>query len=119
MSSRRQGKHAEHGGKTWGNIIRELEVTMHDVMEQLTKLKIDKSPGSDRMHPHVLHRLRRELVTPLTKVVQHSAASRTLPEQCKTAHVFALHKKPSRKKSFELYACVVDMCGVQNHGEHK
>ena len=35
-----------------GNILRELEITRHEVMEQLTKLKVDKSPGQDRMHPH-------------------------------------------------------------------
>ena len=28
-----------------GNILPELELTMHDVMEKLTKLKIDKYEG--------------------------------------------------------------------------
>ena len=70
---------------------------MHEVMDKLTKLKVDKSPGPDGMHPHVLHRLRKELVTPLTKLFQLSAASGTLPEQWKTAHVSVLHKKQSRK----------------------
>ena len=80
-----------------GNILPELEITMHEVMDKLTKLKVDKSPGPDGMHPHVLHRLRKVLVTPLTKLFQLSAASGTLPEQWKTAHVSALHKKQSRK----------------------
>ena len=40
-----------------GNILPELEISMHEVMEKLTKLKVDKSPGPDGMHPHVLHRL--------------------------------------------------------------
>ena len=48
-------------------------------MKKLTKLKVDKSPGPDRMHPHVLLRLQKELVTPLTKLFQHSAASGILP----------------------------------------
>ena len=74
---------------------------MHEVMEKLTKLKADKSPGPDGMHSHFLYRPRKELVTPLTKLFQLSAASGTLPEQWKTAHVSALHKKQS-KKSFEL-----------------
>ena len=80
-----------------GNILPELEITMHEVMEKLTKLNVDKSPGPDGMHPYVLHRLRKELVTPLTKFFQLSAASGTLPEQWKTAHVSVLHKKQSRK----------------------
>ena len=54
---------------------------MHEVTEKLTKLKVEKSPGPDGMHPHVLHRPRKELVTPLTKLFQLSAASGTLPEQ--------------------------------------
>ena len=41
--------------------------------------------------------LRRALVTPLIKLFQLPAASGTLPEQWKTAHVSALHKKQSRK----------------------
>ena len=64
-----------------GNILPELEITMHKVMDKLTKLKVDKSPGPDGMHPRVLHRLRKELVTPLTKLFQLSAASGTHPEQ--------------------------------------
>ena len=82
-----------------GNILPELEISMHEVMEKLTKWKVDKSPGPDGMPPHVLHRLRKELVTPLTKLFQFSAASGTLPEQWKTAHVSALHKKQSRKST--------------------
>ena len=58
-------------------ILPELEITKHEVMEKLTKFNIDKSPGPDRMHPHVLHRLRKELVAPLTKLFQLSAASFT------------------------------------------
>ena len=50
---RRQGKHADHGGKTWRNILHELEITVHEVMKKLTKLKVDKSPGPDGMHPHM------------------------------------------------------------------
>ena len=42
-----------------GNILPELEISMHEVMEKLTKLKVDKSPGPDGIHPHVLHRQRR------------------------------------------------------------
>ena len=28
-----------------GNILPELEISMHEVMEKLTKLKVDNSPG--------------------------------------------------------------------------
>ena len=49
------------------------------------------------MHPHVLHSLRKELVTPLTKLFQLSFASGTLPDQWKTGHFSALDKKLSRK----------------------
>ena len=31
-----------------GNILPELEITMHEVMEKITKLKIDMSPGPDK-----------------------------------------------------------------------
>ena len=103
-----------------GNILPELEITMREVMEKLTKLKVDKSPGPDGMHPHVLHRLRNELVTPLIKLFQLSAASGTLPEQWKTAHVSALHKKQSRKSpsNYRPRPVSLTLCGVQNHGEH-
>ena len=85
-----------------GDILPELEITMHEVMEQLTKLKVDKSPGPDVMHPNVLHRLRKEIVTPLTKLFQLSVASGTLPEQWKTAHETCPAQETIKKKSFEL-----------------
>ena len=78
-----------------GNIPHELEITIHEVMEKLTKLKVDKSPGPVGMHPHVLHRLRKEILTPLTKLFKFSAASGTVSEQWNTAHVYALQKNQS------------------------
>ena len=66
------------------NILPELEITSN---ENTNKVEVDKTPRPDRMHPHVLLRLQKELVSPLTTLFQHSAASGTLPEQWKTAHV--------------------------------
>ena len=87
-----------------GNILPELEISMHEVMGKLTKLKVDKYPGPDGMHPHVLHRLRKELVTPLTKVFQLSAARGTLPETraVENSTRFCPAQEAIKKKSFEL-----------------
>ena len=49
-----------------GHILPELEITMHEVMEQLTKLKEDKSPGPDGMHPLVLHKISNHIQEPGT-----------------------------------------------------
>ena len=46
-------------------------------MKKLTKLKVDKSPGPDRMHPHVLLRLQKELVkAPLHDTIRPHGACR-------------------------------------------
>jgi len=68
-----------------------------DMIEaKLAKLKTDKSPGLDQLHPRVLYELRVIVSYPLLLIFQKSLSSGTLPLDWKLAEVKALYKKGSK-----------------------
>ena len=67
-----------------------------DMIEaKLAKLKTNKSPGLDQLHPRVLYELRNIVSYPLL-IFQKSLSSGTLPLDWKLAEVRALYKKGSK-----------------------
>ena len=44
-----------------GNGLAQIIFTKENVMEQLKRLKTDKSPGIDELHPKFLHEVREEI----------------------------------------------------------
>ena len=75
-----------------------IEFTREDVKKELDKLKPDKCPGSDSMHPKVLKECSEELSTPLYIVFRKSLDSGTLPEDWKTVCVTPIFKKGQKTK---------------------
>ena len=70
----------------WLSIKKELK-------KLLDKLKIDKSPGPDRIHNRVLYETRDVILEPLTKLLTTSLESGKLPDDWKTANVTPIFKK--------------------------
>ena len=70
-----------------------LNITEDAIREKLNKLKINKSPGPDSMHPRVLHEVREALVKPFTTIFKCSVRTGTLPGPWKDANITAIHKK--------------------------
>ena len=74
-----------------------LEVTKEEVIQKLRKLKIDKSPGPDAMHPRLLKELAVEIGTALETIFNSTVTNGTIPEDWKQAQITAIFKKGNRK----------------------
>ena len=65
----------------------EVEFTVDDIIDKLAKLKLNKSPGLDLLHPRVLHKT----VYPLYLIFNKNISSATSPSDW--TEVTAIHKK--------------------------
>ena len=73
-----------------------LEITDEMIKKKLLKLKTNKSPGPDRIHPRVLHEVAEGILTPLRIIFNTSLRTETLPQEWKHANVTAIYKKGQR-----------------------
>ena len=70
-----------------------IEFTKEDVIKQLEKLQVDKSPGVDDIHPNLLYEARIEIGEALANLFKKSINSGELPRDWKDAVVVPLFKK--------------------------
>ena len=78
------------------NSIQDLDISQTAVERKLKKLKIDKSPGPDCLHPRVLKELAEVISSPITDLMQISLNSGILPSGWKDGHITAIHKKGNK-----------------------
>jgi hypothetical protein len=76
--------------------MHEININLESVKTKLGKLKIDKSPGVDHLHPRIMYEAREQLALPLMIIFNKSLATSLIPEDWRMAEVVALHKKGSR-----------------------
>ena len=62
----------------------------------LKSIKVDKSPGPDRIYPRILREARVEIAGALTEIFVSSLATGEVPEDWRIANVVPLFKKSSR-----------------------
>ena len=100
----------------------DLMITEEMVLEKLIKLKIDKSPGPDNIHPRVLYEISKELAYPLSLLFKSSLKLGKLPEEWQTSVVSAIHKKGSksdvsnyRPVSLTCIACKIMESVIRDH----
>jgi len=76
----------------------EILITEELILKALTKLKVDKSPGPDNIHPMVLREAATEVVEPLTMIglFRKSLSQGELPEDWRKANI-----SPHRRRSCE------------------
>ena len=67
-----------------------------EVLKELEKLDVSKSPGPDGIHNKVLFELRSVLYVPLTHLFNISLKSGSVPSGWKRAHVTPLFKKGNK-----------------------
>ena len=71
-----------------------LLIVNEDALTMLhKKIKVDKSPGPDGMHPKSLLQIVPSIASPLTRIFQKSLNERILPSNCKRSKVSAIYKK--------------------------
>ncbi|MFI5406894.1 MAG: RNA-directed DNA polymerase, partial [Nitrososphaerales archaeon] len=74
----------------------ELIIDESDIKNRLAKLKTDKSPGSDSIHPRVLCELSEQICGALKYMFELSVNTGVLPSDWKNSIVSVLHKKGSK-----------------------
>ena len=73
-----------------------LDITEYDVLNKLAKIKVDKSPGVDGIHPKLLFELRHELAKPIAELFTKSLSQGDVPRDWRDASITALFKKGNR-----------------------
>ena len=70
-----------------------IQVTRGKVLKQLKKIRVDKSPGPDGIHPRLLRELADILATPIQILFSASLARGEVPSQWREATVVLIFKK--------------------------
>ena len=63
------------------------------VLQKLKKIKVNKSPGPDNIHPRVLHEISENITIPITHIYESSLRCRELPSEWKHANDSSIYKK--------------------------
>ena len=79
--------------RDYAEITDDIDITYNSVLKKLKKLKINKSPGPDAIHPRVLNNTAESLALPLSIIFQTSLDTKTLPDEWKHANISAIFKK--------------------------
>ena len=75
----------------------DIRTTEDEVRKILLKLKVDKSPGPDNIHPYFLKETANKLASPLNIIFNKSLELSELPDEWKKGKITALFKKGSKK----------------------
>ena len=76
-----------------------VDINSVKVLKILTKLKTDKAPGVDRLHPRILCELSEQIVDPITNIMQTSLKTSSLPNDWRSANVSPIFKKGNKKSA--------------------
>ena len=87
-----------HFDSKTNNVIQDILITEDQVFKKLEKLKVNKSPGPDGIHPKVLFELKEVITIPLTIRFNQSIKEHCLPQVWKDAHISAILKKGLKRK---------------------
>ena len=79
--------------RDYSEVIDNINITYETVLKKLKKLKINKSPGPDTIHPRVIHEIAESVSTPLAIIFSTSIRNKTLPEEWKQANISSIFKK--------------------------
>ena len=77
--------------------IPDLRVTDTEVLKQIDKLKMNKSPGPDRFYPRIIKNVKHEIVNSLAYIYNISLQNGIVPCDWKVADVTPIFKKGSRE----------------------
>ena len=75
-----------------------MSFKVKEVLTLLKNIKVDKSPGPDRIFPRTLREVSVEIAGAMTEIFQMSLETGIVPEDWRTAHVVPLFKKGSKSK---------------------
>ena len=73
--------------------LNNINITKEIVLNKLKKIKVNKSPGPDKLHPRVLREVSASIAKPLADIFATSTQTRQLPDEWKHAHISVIFKK--------------------------
>ena len=90
----RQSKQVFQGSEQ--DCLSKLVISTDDVKLKLERLRTDKSPGVDELHPMLLRELRDEIAEPLAEIFQASLDTGKVQDDWRSANITSLFKKGRR-----------------------
>lgn len=82
--------------RDFANELSDIDITENMVKTKLLKLKVNKSPGPDKIHPRVLREIASSITTPITIIFRTSIRCKALPKEWKHATISAIYKKGNK-----------------------
>ena len=82
--------------RNYETVINDINITEEQIVKKLKKLKVNKSPGPDSVHPRIINELAETLSVPLVIIYNTSIRTKTLPMDWKHANVSVIFKKGSK-----------------------
>jgi len=79
--------------------LSDVHVDNQVVRKKLDKLRYDKAPGADDMHPRYLKEIAEEICSPLTMILRKSLDQGVIPEDWRMANVSPIFKKGCRSEA--------------------
>ena len=79
--------------------LSDVHVDNQVVRKKLDKLRYDKAPGADDMHPRCLKEIAEEICSPLTMILRKSLDQGVIPEDWRMANVSPIFKKGCRSEA--------------------
>ena len=79
--------------RNYNKPLYDIEISEKMVYDKLRKIKVNKSPGPDNIHPRVLNNAACNLAKPLSIIFKTSLKTKTLPNEWKHANISAIFKK--------------------------
>ena len=76
----------------------ELRISTEDIEKVLKRVKVDKSPGMDKVHPRLLRETATTISAPLQILFNASLRVQEIPEEWKKAQISAIFKKGDKSQ---------------------
>jgi len=91
------GMEATEIGQTGREVMEPLQIEGEEVLAVLRQIRVDKSPGPDRVFPRTLREASVELAGALADIFKMSVLTGEVPDDWRVAHVVPLFKKGSKR----------------------
>jgi len=102
------------GDRSNGSHLDCISITYDDVLNELNRLKTNKSCGPDNCHPRLLKEVKDGLILPLYLLFAKSLQDGVLPSCWKDTTITAIHKNGNRKLASNYHPISLTSIFLQN-----
>ncbi|VDP91158.1 unnamed protein product [Echinostoma caproni] len=92
----------------------DMEVSISSVLDVMEGLNVNKSAGSDGLHPAIMKPLASVLALAMTTLYQESLRAGRVPSDLATATVVDIHKSGDRKQPGATIVTIVEPPGSRS-----